>query len=128
VLGGVGMSVHHKLCHTLGGSLDLPHAETHAIMLPHTIAFVADATRAQLAPATDIFGGSLGGALYDFAASVEAPLRLVDLGVAESDLDRICEMAITAPYWSPRPLDRDAIRDLLQNAWAGHRPVDQGGP
>ena len=40
VLGGVGMSVHHKLCHTLGGMLDLPHADTHAILLPHSVAFV----------------------------------------------------------------------------------------
>ena len=126
VLGGVGMSVHHKLCHTLGGSLDLPHAETHAIMLPHTMDFVADAAGPQLASAVAIFGGSLGGALYDFAASIGSPLRLADLGVAESDLDKISELALTAPYWSPRPLTRNGIRDLLQHAWAGDRPVDNG--
>jgi maleylacetate reductase len=38
VLGTVGMALHHKLCHTLGGSFDLPHAETHAILLPHSAA------------------------------------------------------------------------------------------
>ena len=35
VLGSVGMALHHKLCHTLGGSFNLPHAETHTVVLPH---------------------------------------------------------------------------------------------
>src|SRR5262249_49398149 len=34
-LGSVGMALHHKLCHTLGGSFGLPHAETHTVVLPH---------------------------------------------------------------------------------------------
>jgi alcohol dehydrogenase class IV len=38
-LGAVGMALHHKLCHTLGGSFDLPHAETHAVVLPHAVAY-----------------------------------------------------------------------------------------
>lgn len=50
VLGQVGMALHHKLCHVLGGSFDLPHAETHAVMLPHTIAFNAGAAGALLDP------------------------------------------------------------------------------
>ena len=56
VLGQVGMALHHKLCHTLGGSFDLPHAETHAVILPHAIAYNAAAAR-ELAPMTEIFGG-----------------------------------------------------------------------
>ena len=43
VLGAVGMAIHHKLCHTLGGTFDLPHAETHAIVLPHATAYNAAA-------------------------------------------------------------------------------------
>ncbi|WP_089302597.1 maleylacetate reductase [Haloechinothrix alba] len=122
VLGAVGMSVHHKLCHTLGGSLDLPHAETHAILLPHTIGFVEETVPRQLAPVAELFGGEAGGGLHDFAASLGAPLRLSDLGIAEADLDRMAELATANPYWSPRPLDRDAIRSLLQRAWSGERP------
>jgi maleylacetate reductase len=126
VLGGVGMSVHHKLCHTLGGSLNLPHAETHSIMLPHTIAYVAGAARTQLAPAAQIFGDPIGGALHDFTTSVGAPLRLADLGVTVLELDGVADLAVTAPYWSPRPLDRDEIRELLQSAWDGTRPAEPG--
>jgi len=39
VLGNVGMALHHKLCHTLGGTFNLPHAETHTIVLPHALAY-----------------------------------------------------------------------------------------
>lgn len=123
VLGGVGMSVHHKLCHVLGGSLDLPHADTHAILLPHTVDYVADAARNQLAPAVEIFGEPIGGSLWDFASSIGAPLRLADLGVTEADLEKVADMALAAPYWSPRPLDHDGVRVLLLAAWSGNRPA-----
>jgi maleylacetate reductase len=122
VLGGVGMSVHHKLCHTLGGTLDLPHAETHAILLPHTIAYVADTVRNELRPAADLFGNDVGAGLYDFAGSLDAPQRLADLGVAQADLDRVTDLALANPYWSPRRLEYDSVHALLYNAWAGERP------
>jgi maleylacetate reductase len=123
VLGGVGMSVHHKLCHVLGGALDLPHAETHAIVLPHTIAYVADAAREQLAPAADIFGARIGAGLWDFASSLDAPQRLADLGMTEPDIDRVADLALAAPYWSPRPLDATGVRALVRSAWSGERPA-----
>jgi maleylacetate reductase len=122
VLGAVGMALHHKLCHTLGGSFDLPHAQTHAILLPHTAAYNAGAAAETLAPMAELFGGSAGGGLYDFAASVGAPLRLQDLGLAERDLDQAADLAVQNPYWNPRPIEREAVRALLQNAWAGARP------
>ena len=42
-LGAVGMALHHKLCHTLGGTFNLPHAETHTVVLPHAVAYNAAA-------------------------------------------------------------------------------------
>lgn len=123
VLGTVGMSLHHKLCHTLGGSFDTPHAETHAILIHHTAAYNAQAAQEALAPAADLFGGDLGGGLWDFARDLGAPLALKDLGLSEADLDRAAEIATQNPYWNPRPVEREAIRALLQNAWAGHRPA-----
>jgi maleylacetate reductase len=122
VLGTVGMALHHKICHTLGGSFNTPHAETHAVMLPHTIGFNAAAVPEQLAPIANLFGGSVGGGLYDFAKSVGAPLALKEFGLTEADLDRAAELAVRNPYWNPRPIDRDAIRALLQKAWEGRRP------
>ena len=123
VLGKVGMALHHKLCHTLGGSFDLPHAETHAIILPHAIHHNASAAATELEPITDILGGEAPGpAMWDFAKSLGAPLALKDLGVREDDLDTAADLAVTKPYWNPRPVTREDIRALLQDAWSGTRP------
>ena len=123
VLGTVGMALHHKICHTLGGTFDTPHADTHAIMLPHTAAYNAAAVPELLAPVADIFGGSVGGGLWGFARQIGSPLALKDLGLSEADLDRAAEIATENPYWNPRPIDRQSIRALLQDAWEGTRPA-----
>lgn len=122
VLGSVAMALHHKLCHTLGGSFGLPHAETHAVLLPHTIGFNAAAVPDLLRPVERIFGAPLAVALFDFAASVGAPTALRDLGLKETDLDRAAAVAVARPYPNPRPFDETAIRSLLEAAWAGRRP------
>lgn len=122
VLGTVGMSLHHKLCHTLGGSFDLPHAETHAIMLPHSAAYNAQAATVELQPLADLFGGAIGGGLHDFARSLGAPLALKDLGLQEVQLDQAADLAVRNPYWNPRTVEREAVRELLQQAWEGTRP------
>jgi maleylacetate reductase len=124
VLGTVGMALHHKICHTLGGSFDTPHAETHAIMLSHTAAFNARAAQSGLAPVAEIFGGSVGGGLWDFAKATGAPLSLRDFGLTEADLDRAADIAVENPYWNPQPIDRRSIRQLLQDAWEGSRPSE----
>lgn len=120
VLGQVGMALHHKLCHTLGGTFDLPHAETHAIILPHAIAYNAVAVPDLLAPLTEILGGRT---LHGFASALGAPLALRDIGLAEGDLDKAAQIATENPYWNPRPVERNAIRALLQAAWDGTPPV-----
>ncbi|MDR9805629.1 maleylacetate reductase [Rhizobium hidalgonense] len=123
VLGTVGMALHHKICHTLGGSFDTPHAETHAVMLPHTAAFNAAAAASELTEASDFFGGSIGGGLWDFAKDIGAPLSLREFGLTEVDLDHAASIAVENPYWNPRPIDRESIRSLLQDAWEGRRPA-----
>lgn len=123
VLGAVAMALHHKLCHTLGGALDLPHAETHAILLPHTVAFNAAAAAEALEPAARLFGGDLGGGLHDLARSLGAPVALRDIGVNRDDLGRIADLAVKNPYANPREVTRDGILALLEAAWAGARPA-----
>ena len=123
VLGTVGMALHHKICHTLGGTFDTPHAETHAIMLPHTAAYNAVSVPDLLAPVAEIFGGSVGGGLWDFAKGIGAPIALRDLGLSEADLDRAAGIATENPYWNARPIDRSSIRALLQDAYEGRRPT-----
>ena len=126
VLGNVGMALHHKLCHTLGGTFNLPHAATHTIVLPHAIAYNAKAAPDAASRIVRALGGqaeSAGQALYDLAKSLGAPLTLKSLGVTETDLDRATDIALTNPYWNPRPIERVAIRQLLQDAYEGNRPA-----
>ena len=124
VLGQVGMALHHKLCHTLGGSFDLPHAETHAIILPHAIAFNARAVPELLAPITDVFGGKNPGlALHGFASELGAPLALRDLGLEAAELKTAADLAVSKPYWNPAKITRKSIESLLKAAWAGDPPA-----
>lgn len=120
-LGYTTMSLHHKLAHVLGGSFGLPHAETHAILLPHTAGFNAHQTD-RLAPIAEMFDGTVGGGLWEFAGSIGAPMRLSDLGLTESDLDGAAAIAMESSYSNPRPFGKDDIRRLLQAAWEGARP------
>ena len=123
VLGQVGMALHHKLCHTLGGTFDLPHAETHAIILPHAIHYNAAAVPDALAPMAALLGGSAPGpALWNFAKRMGAPLALKDLGLGEAQIEHAIEVALQKPYWNPREITAEGLRGLLHNAWAGIAP------
>jgi maleylacetate reductase len=124
VLGQVGMALHHKLCHTLGGSFNLPHAETHAVILPHAVAYTEPAVPDLLAPVAQALGGATAGAaLHAFSVRLGAPMALRDFGLKEADLDHATEIATRNPYWNPRPVDPVPLRALLQRAWAGEPPV-----
>lgn len=124
VLGQVGMALHHKLCHALGGSFNLLHAETHAVILSHAVAYTEPAVADLLAPVAQALGGATAGAaLHAFSARMGAPMALRDLGMMEADLDRATEIATRNPYWNPRPVDPVLLRALLQRAWAGEPPV-----
>jgi alcohol dehydrogenase class IV len=125
VLGSVGMALHHKLCHTLGGTFDLPHAETHTVVLPHAAAYNAAAApdaMARIARALGVTNAPRG--LHDLALSLGAPTSLKDLGMPEDGLDRAADLAAANPYWNPRPIERGAIRALLDDAFFGRAPVD----
>jgi maleylacetate reductase len=125
VLGNVGMALHHKLCHTLGGTFNLPHAVTHTIILPHSISYNEVAVPGlgdRISKALTNDSGTGGGALYDLASKLGAPLALRDLGLSEADLEQATNLALSNPYWNPRPIERNAIRALLQNAYEGARP------
>jgi maleylacetate reductase len=123
VLASVDMALHHKLCHTLGGTWNLPHAETHTIVLPHALAYnAAAAPEAMRRIARALEGKSAPQAVYDLARESGAPVALKDIGMKEADLDRACDIAMGNQYPNPRPLEREALRSLLQDAFEGTRP------
>jgi alcohol dehydrogenase class IV len=123
-LGTVGMALHHKLCHVLGGLFNLPHAEMHTIILPHSVAYNASAAgeamnRVRIAlGVTDAATG-----LYDFAGRLGVPRALKDIGMPINRIDAAVDQALSNPYWNPRPLERAALRDLLERAYDGTPPA-----
>ena len=122
-LGSSGVALHHKLCHVLGGSFDLPHAETHTIVLPHALAYNAPAVpEAMSTLSRALETNDPPGALYELAVNVGAATALRDIGMPEDGIETATRITLENPYWNPCPIEADRIRDLLAAAWAGKRP------
>ncbi|SAL61386.1 iron-containing alcohol dehydrogenase [Caballeronia cordobensis] len=123
VLGSVGMSLHHKLCHTLGGTFNLPHAETHTIVLPHALAYNRDAAPDAMKRIARALGaGDAAQGAFDLARDNGAATALKDIGMKESEIDIAIDVAMKSPYWNPRPVERAPLRALLEAAYEGRRP------
>ena len=124
-LGATTMSLHHKLCHALGGTLDLPHAATHTVVLPHALAFNQPAVPDAVAALSRALDGAQDPArrLWDLAAELGAPRSLRELGMAEADIPRIVEQVLASPYANPVPVTADGLTRLLHAAWAGDPPA-----
>jgi maleylacetate reductase len=129
-----GSGLHHKICHVLGGTFDLPHAQTHAAVLPHVLALNA--------PAVPERAGRLAGALglpaedgEDPAAAavaalgrlygtLPAPSRLADLGLTEADLpEAVARVLEVAPATNPVPVTEANLTALLTDALTGTAPA-----
>jgi maleylacetate reductase len=130
VLAATTMSLHHKLCHTLGGTLDLPHAPTHTVVLPYALAYNQSAAPQAVAALSRALGGVPDPAktLWELAGRLGAPRSLADLGMKEEDIAHIAELAVANPYANPRPVTRDGIESLLRAAWTGTTPDTIAGP
>ena len=123
-LNAVSMGLHHKLCHTLGGMFDLPHAETHTVILPHATAYNAPAAPEAMQRVADALGADdAAPGLFDLARQLGAPTSLSSLGLRRDGLDRAADAAVQTPYPNPRPLALPDIRDLLDHAFEGRRPA-----
>jgi maleylacetate reductase len=116
-----GSGLHHKLCHVLGGTLDLPHARTHAVVLPHVLAFNApgapDAV-ARVARALGVADPVRG--LRALADELGLPRGLRELGMAEDRIDEVAALTEkVAPADNPVPVGGGALRALVRAAWSG---------
>lgn len=121
-LGATTMGLHHKLCHVLGGTLDLPHAETHAVVLPHVPAFNAPAVPGALAAlrrALDV--PDPVRELHELGERLGIPRSLADLGLTAADVDRAVDVALGAPYANPRPASADDLPSCTRPGRASRR-------
>jgi maleylacetate reductase len=126
VLGMVGMSLHHKLCHTLGGSYNLPHAETHTVILPHATAYnFAHAPEAMqaVARALNVSVNDVPLKLFELAKTLGAPTSLKEIGMKEEKLSEAATLATKNPYYNPRPVVEKDLQGLLDRAFRGEQPM-----
>jgi maleylacetate reductase len=119
-LGATTMSLHHKLCHILGGTFDLPHAATHTVLLPYVAAVNLPAAPAadqalRRALATD----DVPRHLARTSAALGASRSLAELGLTARDFDEITAQAQAQPYSNPRPVTEELLRSLLTDALNG---------
>lgn len=123
-LGAVGMALHHKLCHVLGGTFNLPHAQTHAIMLPYSLAYNAIAAPAAMERISRAIGveDKPWEAFHTLLRKLELPTSLHELGMPHNGIDRAVELALLASYWNPQPLEAEPLRKLFQQAYTGETP------
>ena len=124
VLSESTMGLHHKLAHVLGGRFGQPHAETHAALLPHVVAYNHDGAKPAMRRLRRALGLSPGGdpasALHDFTLALEAPTRLASF--AAEDVPDAARRATSQAYPNPVPLDEAGLRALLHDARLGLRP------
>ncbi|MEU6139473.1 maleylacetate reductase [Streptomyces sp. NPDC047081] len=121
--GATTMGLHHKLCHVLGGTFGLPHADTHTVVLPYALAHNAPAApEAMAALGRALDTDDVPGALWDLARNLGAPGSLAELGLNEADLAAAAREATKQTYPNPRPVATEGVLDVLKAAHLGHRP------
>jgi len=119
-----GSGLHHKICHVLGGMYNLPHAQTHAVVLPHVLALNAPSVphvEQRMAAAFDT-ATALDG-LQRLRGQVDAPRALRDYGLREEDLPAAVDAVLAAvPAGNPTPVTATNLDELLRAAWQGSEP------
>ena len=120
-LATAGTGLHHKLCHLLGGTYNLPHAETHAAVLPQVAQFNAPAVpRAKARLEEALQTDELAGGLFDLFAAAGVPTSLRELGLSREQAREAARAF--QPTANPIPVTEELVEEILTRAWAGTRP------
>ncbi len=129
VLGSSRMGVHHTICHVLGGTWQLPHAETHSAVLPYATAYNAAAApeamgrvlRALQAAGRPARSAPAG--VWDLAHDLGAPTSLAQFGWTPASVAEAAQRVVDAAPPNPHPLDPGSVAELLLAALEGSRPA-----
>lgn len=121
-----GSGLHHKICHVLGGAYGLPHAQTHAIVLPYVLAYnevAATTAAARIAAAFDAPTASAG--LHALRRLLDSPRALRDIGFRQTDIAEAVGLVLpVVPPTNPRQVTHESLTALLTAAWAGTQPEE----
>jgi maleylacetate reductase len=120
-----GSALHHKICHVLGGKYNLPHAQTHATVLPYVLAFNGPAAPEAERRIAAAFGSATAmSGLQALKRQLSAPHALRDYGFAEDSIAEAADAILpSVPPSNPRPVTAEDLRTLLRAAWSGADPV-----
>lgn len=127
LLGAVGTALHHKLCHVLGGTFNLPHSETHSVMLPYVVGYNREAAPEAMARLQGALQAALGpdeapdavGGMFNLSARLDAPRSLAELGMPEDGIEQVIAQVMENLPYNPRPVEPQALRELLRAAYHG---------
>jgi maleylacetate reductase len=118
-LSQVGMGIHHRVCHLLGGTYALAHSHAHTVMLPYSIAL--NYAHVPALPAlSDLFPDrpfALG--LAEFSIRHGAPRTLEAIGFSADDIAGAASLALRTPIANPRPIEVGDIESMIRHAYAG---------
>jgi maleylacetate reductase len=119
-----GSGLHHKICHVLGGKYNLPHAQTHATVLPYVLAFNGPAAPDAERRIAAAFGSASGiDGLVELKQELNAPHALADYGFTEDSIAEAAEAILpSVPPSNPRPVTVEDLQTLLRAAQAGTDP------
>ena len=119
-----GSGLHHRICHVLGGMFDLPHAQTHAVVLPHVLALNGPAApEAERRLARELGAETATDGLRTLRESLDAPRDLRSLGMPEDGIPAAVEAVLAVvPPSNPAPVAADTLTALLRAAWEGDLP------
>jgi maleylacetate reductase len=117
-LGQTGTSFHHKICHVLGGRFGMPHAATHAALLPHSVRLAADVYPAAVRRMAETLAvDDAAAAIAAVCAAVDAPSSLAELGLAAGDVDEAADQAARVLGRAGLPVTDDQVHGLLRDAF-----------
>ena len=118
------MGLHHKLCHALGGMLNLPHGLTHAVLLPYTTEYNAVAAPEAMVTIASILESDMAPlGLWELNRTLGIDQTLADLGMMSDDIDRVADQAVIDSYPNPVPVTHQGVRHLLERAMVGEPPI-----
>ncbi|MFL4473420.1 maleylacetate reductase [Paeniglutamicibacter sp. MACA_103] len=125
-----GSGLHHKICHVLGGTYNMPHAQTHATVLPHVLAFNAPHAPEAESRIAAAFGSPTAiGGLNALRERLDAPRALKDYGFDAADIPEAVSLILPqVPANNPRTVTAENLAELLTAAVHGTEPGGMAFP
>ena len=117
-----GSCLEHRMAQSLRRLYSLTHAQSHAVVLPFVVAFNEPAAPDAMTRIARALGSeSASAGMFSLNDALGIPTSLAEIGMPESALDDAADEIADADIPNPRPVGRDEIRAVLDDAFYGRR-------